>query len=247
MRRVCLCKCSTAYWHPRLSLINHYQRQPQFDSYCPYCQTTRLPQLKQTDKTLTEAKPPPYTEIAQEQPAVIAESSTRAGPPALVRTDTQYAPQRTPPPPSYAEQQYETPPPEQDVTHYVRLTETISSISLSYNIDASLLKTRNRITADHLLQARRMIYIPCPPYYGPSLSPEPAEGFEESERKAKIRRFMIRTKCADQKMAEAYMRNADETLDRAVEQWNEDEDWMRRNPRRGDQHFSTWVRSQAET
>lgn len=81
---------------------------------------------------------------------------------------------------------------------------------------------------DHLLSGRKFILIPASHYHGPSLSqpPDPAE----EERKNKIRRWMVQTKCADYQVAELYLKGAGGDLEVAVESWRGDEEWERQNP-----------------
>jgi hypothetical protein len=60
------------------------------------------------------------------------------------------------------------------------------------------LRRANKISADHLLQARRTIIIPGEYYKGGiSLSPRPVEGEEEERRKAIVRRWMVACKVSE--------------------------------------------------
>lgn len=85
--------------------------------------------------------------------------------------------------------------------------------------------------SDNLLYARRTLSIPGSHYKGGvSLSPEPVESEEEIERKAKLRRFMVGTKCHDYEVAGLYLKNAGGDVDKALRAWKEDEKWERENP-----------------
>ncbi len=61
------------------------------------------------------------------------------------------------------------------------------------------------------------------------------DGEEAETRKAKLKRFQLRTKCVDVTMAEVYLKDAgwDERV--AEERWWEDERWSREHPLKGEQ------------
>ncbi|KAL9056630.1 MAG: hypothetical protein Q9162_002801 [Coniocarpon cinnabarinum] len=120
----------------------------------------------------------------------------------------------------------------EDTIHYLRPSDTMTSISLAYRVPLQVLRSHNNLYSDHLLSARHEIFIPASHYQGPSLSAEPVESEEERQQKARLRRFMIRTKCADYGIAEVYLRNAKDDVDTAVERWEDDERWERENPMR---------------
>lgn len=118
----------------------------------------------------------------------------------------------------------------EDVTHHLRPEDTVQSISLAYGVPLQVLRTHNGLYSDHLLSARYTLLIPASHYQGPSLSAEPVESEEERERKARLRRFMMRTKCTDYGMSEVYLRDAKDDLEKAVAKWEDDEKWERENP-----------------
>ena len=118
----------------------------------------------------------------------------------------------------------------EDTVHYLRHSDTLASISLAYNVPLQILRTHNNLYSDHLISARHEISIPASHYRGPSLSAEPVESEEERQRKARLRRFMMRTKCSDYGMAEVYLKDAKEDVDQAVRRWEDDERWERENP-----------------
>ena len=63
-----------------------------------------------------------------------------------------------------------------------------------------------------------------------SIPPDP----EEEERKNKLRRWMVATKCADYEVAQLYLKGSDYDLDIAVESWREDERWEKEHPLKND-------------
>ena len=89
--------------------------------------------------------------------------------------------------------------PAEDVLHFLDPThDTISSLSLRYNVPPNSLRRTNSLYADHLLAARRTVLIPGEFYKGGvSLSPRPVEGEEEEIRKSKVRRWMVACKVAE--------------------------------------------------
>lgn len=118
----------------------------------------------------------------------------------------------------------------EDVTHFLAPQDTMASLSLAYGVPVAVLRSHNKLHADHLLSARRKVGIPRSHYRGASLSPHPVEGEEESERKARLRRFMVRCKCADYKVATLYLEEHSWDLNAAVDKWWEDERWEREHP-----------------
>lgn len=126
-------------------------------------------------------------------------------------------------------------PPPPDTLHFVHPTEdTIPSLSLRYNVPASVLRRHNNITSDHLLSARRTLLVPGSHYpSGVSLSPRPVGGEEEEARKARIRRWMVACKCAAYDVAELYLAQSGGDLGEAVERYLADEEWERAHPLEG--------------
>lgn len=118
-----------------------------------------------------------------------------------------------------------------DTIHHVSSTDTLSGLSLAYQVPQAVLRRHNNLYSDTLLTARKWVLIPSTHYSGPSLStpPDPAE----EERKVKVRRWMVATKCADYRVAELYLKGADGDLDAAVTVYKDDEEWERKNPLKG--------------
>lgn len=87
----------------------------------------------------------------------------------------------------------------EDVLHFLNPTQdTISSLSLRYNVPPEELRRTNALFADHLLAARRTVLIPGKFYKGGvSLSPQPINGEEDEIKKAKVRRWMVGCKVAE--------------------------------------------------
>lgn len=87
----------------------------------------------------------------------------------------------------------------EDVLHFLDPTkDTISSLSLRYNVPPEELRRNNALFADHLLAARRTVLIPGKFYKGGvSLSPRPINGEEDEIKKSKVRRWMVACKVAE--------------------------------------------------
>jgi hypothetical protein len=81
------------------------------------------------------------------------------------------------------------------------------------------------------LAARKWILVPRSHYQGPPLSNPPDP--EEEERKNKLRRWMMGTKCADYKVATLYLKGSDYNLEVAVEAFKADEQWEKDHPMKG--------------
>ena len=105
------------------------------------------------------------------------------------------------------------------------------SLSLAYGIPLLVLRTHNKVHSDQLLAARKWILIPKAHYTGPPLStpPDPSE----EERKNKLRRWMIATKCADYNVAILYLKGSNYNLEMAVEAFKADERWEKDHPMKG--------------
>lgn len=115
--------------------------------------------------------------------------------------------------------------------------DSVSSLSLRYNVPAAALRRANRLGSDHLLLGRRVVLIPIAAGGGnggatttTSLSPHPVEGEDEERRKGRIRRWMVACKEADYDVAVLYLEQNDYDIDAAVEAYFADEAWERAHP-----------------
>ncbi len=113
---------------------------------------------------------------------------------------------------------------ETSCVHYVRPSDTLTSLSLAYTTSARLLRAENHIYSDHLLQARSFIVIPG--YSGPSLSPNPDK---DEEDKVRLKKFMVATKCTDYEMAKVYVTSSttSKSLEDAIARYRADSEWTR--------------------
>lgn len=222
------------------------QRNARLATYCPFCQNVRL-ELEPRPGEASAPLPPPYT---ADDPHALEPIVSRTPPPPSQPAHAQLAEPDDPPPSYHGKPTLPSPPlsdphilqvesaagqmaagsPESDIVHFLHPTDTIQSLSLAYGVPSSVLRSSNQLHSDHLISARRTIKIPSSHYEGDSLSPTPVEGEEESERKARLRRFMVRCKCADYKIASLYLEEHGWVLDTAVEKWQEDERWEKYNP-----------------
>lgn len=188
-------------------------KNPRFETYCPFCQVS--------------TQPSSLPQGLRDPPAYSSPSSS----PKRKPLDSKDASLEEPPAYDSLEQSNGASQAE-DVIHHLRPDDTIASLSLAYNVPSQVLRTHNTLFSDHLLSARRTVAIPASHYSGPSLSSEPLESEEETERKRRIRTFMTKTKCHEYNVAELYLKNANEDLEGAVRSWEEDERWERENPMR---------------
>lgn len=199
-------------------------KNPRFASYCPFCQVSTKP--SSLPQGLRD--PPAYSPPASpKRRAAVPESDTTSS-------------EQSEEPPSYSslsstdrravDQQSQDQP---DVLHHLHPTDTITSLSLAYHVPAPILRSHNSLFQDSMLPARRTLLIPASHYTGPSLSDQPVESAEETERKAKIRRFMVGAKCPAYEVAELYLGNAGGDVEKAVARWWEDEKWEKENPYKG--------------
>lgn len=178
-----------------------------FQTYCPFCQiSSERTALPKTGLRL----PPPYasasTSLADDLPPSYASVS------ALSVNGS-------------------NPPETEDVVHFLNAKDTIPSLSLAYGVPVPVLRTHNKIHSDQLLAARKWALIPKSHYNGPSLStpPDPVE----EERKNKLRRWMVATKCPDYNVATLYLKTSDYNLERAIEAFKADERWEKDHPMKG--------------
>jgi hypothetical protein len=64
-----------------------------------------------------------------------------------------------------------------------------------------------------------------------STPPDP----EEEERKNKLRRWMVATKCPDYDVATLYLKSSEYHLENAIEAFKADEQWEKDHPMKGKQ------------
>lgn len=188
-------------------------KNPRFRSYCPFCQIStepsalpaeglRLPPSYNdgTDSTRVNDQPPAYDSITSRDPASGRVSSTHSQPPQDTR----------------------------DTIHFLSGDDTLHSLSLAYRVPLPVLRQHNNLFSDSLLAARKFVLIPHTHYNGPSLSNPPDP--EEEERKRKLRRWMVATKCADYSVAQLYLKSSHGDLEGAIESFKADEQWEKEHP-----------------
>jgi LysM repeat protein len=125
------------------------------------------------------------------------------------------------------------PPETDDVVHYLDPDDSISSLSLSYQVPVPVLRAHNGVYSDKLLAARKWVLIPRSHYQGLPLSTPPDA--EEEERKNKLRRWMVATKCPDYDVATLYLKGNEYRLEIAIEAFKDDEQWEKDHPMKGKQ------------
>ena len=124
-------------------------------------------------------------------------------------------------------------PPEdtEDTVHFLSPDDTVHSLSLAYKVPHDVLRKHNALYSDSLLVARKFMLIPKDHYDGPPLSTPPDP--EEEERKNKVRRWMVATKCAEYNVAQLYLKASSYDLNAAVEAFRADEQWEKDHPMAG--------------
>ncbi|EXJ90134.1 hypothetical protein A1O3_03203 [Capronia epimyces CBS 606.96] len=192
-------------------------QNPRFQSYCPFCQISSGPSALPKDGLRL---PPSYTRSPQSSSRGRAESP----PPSYADAIT---PRRLPDPSTG------TAPPRhtEDTLHFVGSQDSLQSLSLAYKVPVPTLRQHNNLYSDQLLVARKWILIPKSHYTGPSLSTPPNP--DEEERKTKLRRWMVATKCADYDVAALYLKGSDYNLDLALQAFRADEEWEKNHPMHG--------------
>ncbi|KAI9886027.1 MAG: hypothetical protein M1823_002194 [Watsoniomyces obsoletus] len=191
-------------------------KNPRFATYCPFCQISTIPSRLPPGLRDPPAYSPPSSPSEEENHHPSEHENEHPPPYSLISNSSQPSSDRK----------------AQDVIHFVDPAhETMSSISLRYNVPLEAMRRVNHLYADHLLAARRTVLIPGEYYKGGvSLSPRPVEGEEEELRKAKIRRWMVTCKVAEYDVALVYLKQAHYDLDQAVEAYRLDEEWESQNP-----------------
>ncbi|ETI23873.1 hypothetical protein G647_05680 [Cladophialophora carrionii CBS 160.54] len=191
-------------------------KNPRFQHYCPFCQISSGPSSLPREGLRL---PPSYTKTP---PHARNASRAESPPPSY---DDSLMPRRVP------EQSTEPPADTEDTVHFVGSDDSLPALSLAYAVPIPILRRHNHLYSDQLLQARKWVLIPRSHYNGPPLStpPDPVE----EERKIKLRRWMVATKCADYNVAQLYLKGSDDNLEIAVEAFKADEEWEKNHPLEG--------------
>ncbi|KAM7192536.1 hypothetical protein V8F33_008297 [Rhypophila sp. PSN 637] len=162
-------------------------KNPRFDTYCPYCQTSfsstpasftprgKAPKLKVEDPEEEVKEPPSYEDISSTKPPSPVGPGNEEPPPYTAEVAAETNP-ITQLPPSYDLLNNDTTNPnspdqknktssDQDenepILHFLNHpNDTIQSLSLRYSIPAQTIRSFNRLSSDHLLLARQTILIP---------------------------------------------------------------------------------------
>ena len=188
---------------------------PRFKTYCPFCQISSEPTALPAEGLRA---PPSYRDNEDSARALdlppaydtIASSSFTVG--------SVSSPVR---PPEHTE----------DTVHFLSSEDSIHSLSLAYEVPQNVLRKHNALYSDSLLIARKFVLIPRAYYTGPPLSTPPDP--EEEERKNKVRRWMVATKCAEYNVAQLYLKGSSYDLTIAIDAFKADEQWEKDHPLHG--------------
>lgn len=186
-------------------------KNPRFQTYCPYCQISTEPSALPAEGLRL---PPSYRDNEDTRRSLDL-------PPAYdtisqARNLLNPAPSARPPEDT------------EDTVHFLSPEDSIHSLSLAYKVPQDVLRKHNALFSDSLVVARKFVLIPAKYYTGPPLSTPPDP--EEEERKNKLRRWMVSTKCADYSMAQLYLKASQYELEAAVEAFKADEQWEKDHP-----------------
>ena len=193
-------------------------KNSRFQSYCPFCQISSEPSALPPEGL----RLPPSYDKSQKNKETSLRSALGDEPPSY---DSLSGGQRR------QTQSSEPPQDTDDTIHFLAPDDTLSSLSLAYQVPLPILRRYNKIPSDSLLAAHKWVLIPHSFYSGPPLSTPPDP--EEEERKNKVRRWMVATKCADYEVARLYLKGTDWELQTAIEAFQADERWERENPMKG--------------
>ena len=186
-----------------------YKNQ-RFQTYCPYCQISSAPSALPAEGLRL---PPSYRDN---------DSRALDLPPAYDSLPSR----------QYALGSVSSPvrPPEdtEDTVHFLIPEDSLHSLSLAYRVPQDVLRRHNALFSDSLLIARKFVLIPQAYYTGPPLSNPPDP--EEEERKNKLRRWMVATKCPEYNVAQLYLKGSQYDLEVAIEAFKADEQWEKEHP-----------------
>lgn len=189
-------------------------KNDRFRTYCPYCQISTQPSALPAEGLRL---PPSYRDNEDGRKTIDL-------PPAydsLLPRNGAIPSQSAIRPPEHTE----------DTVHFLSPDDTLHSLSLAYRVPQDVLRKHNHLFSDSLLTARKFLLIPRSYYDGPPLSTPPDP--EEEERKNKVRRWMIATKCAEYNMAQLYLKGSQYDLEIAIEAFKADEQWEKDHPMAG--------------
>lgn len=183
-----------------------------FQTYCPFCQISSEPTALPAEGLRL---PPSY-----------GDNDSRP-------TDLPPAYDSLPARSQYASGSSTIRPPDntEDTVHFLSPDDTLHSLSLAYEVPQNVLRKHNNLYSDSLLIARKFVLIPASHYNGPPLSTPPDP--EEEERKNKVRRWMVATKCPEYKVAQLYLKGSQYNLEIAIEAFKADEQWEKDHPLKG--------------
>ncbi|EPE07259.1 thiamine biosynthetic bifunctional enzyme [Ophiostoma piceae UAMH 11346] len=179
-----------------------------FETYCPYCQiATESPSVRK-GKTARDILPPGLKAPPPYEPS---SRSISASAPSVPNDDAPPPYAAAAPTLTTASSPTEVSEKSAPVLHYLdHERDSITSLSLAYGVPADIIRRANNLSADYLLQARRVIQIPVSSGSSStvSISPHPTEDESETRRKAAVRRFMVTCKVADYDLATMYLAHA---------------------------------------
>jgi LysM repeat protein len=158
---------------------------PRFQSYCPFCQIAFGPNPLPANGLRLPPAYPTSSENGAHVPDELPPAYSSITGPAVAGSQI---------------------PETDDVVHHLTADDSLSSLSLAYQVPTPVLRTHNGVYSDNLLSGRKWILIPRSHYQGPPLSSPPNP--EEEERKNRLRRWMVATKCPDYDFAVLYLKGS---------------------------------------
>ncbi|KAJ9653564.1 hypothetical protein H2198_007285 [Neophaeococcomyces mojaviensis] len=186
-------------------------KNDRFRSYCPFCQISTRPSALPAEGLRL---PPSYGDNEKGRKMMEPPPAYDSLPPLNQATSSHSAIR----PPEHTE----------DTVHFLSSDDTLHSVSLAYQVPQHVLRKHNNLFSDSLLIARKFLLVPRSHYNGPPLSAPPDP--EEEERKNKVRRWMVATKCAEYNMAQLYLKGSQYHLEPAIDAFKADEQWEKDHP-----------------
>ena len=121
---------------------------------------------------------------------------------------------------------------DQFLVHHVRKTDTMTGLSLRYNVTIDeIRKVNHLIYSNASLQTHRAVLIPVKPTtrIAPPAPPTIEEQRDDAQ-KICIKRWQMRTKDTSRNLGRYYLEQVDWDVEAAIRNWQLDNDWEKQNP-----------------
>lgn len=121
---------------------------------------------------------------------------------------------------------------DQFLVHHVRRTDTLTGLTLRYNISIEEIRKSNHlIYSNASLQTHRAVLIPLKSTTRiPPPAPPTIEEQQDDAQKICIKRWQMRTKDTSRNLGRYYLEQVDWDVEAAIRNWQLDNDWEQQNP-----------------